>query len=96
MRTSEVGNIPIEVSINLDYVNKEIRIFTDAGRCMRPLFVVDKNHLKLKKHMLYGEGSECMTWEDLLSKKCIELVDVEEEEGSLIALSLERMEKGNQ
>jgi len=41
MRTSEVGNIPIEVSINLDYVNKEIRIFTDAGRCMRPLFVVD-------------------------------------------------------
>ena len=40
MRTAEKGSIPIEVSINLDYVNKEIRIYTDAGRLMRPLFVV--------------------------------------------------------
>lgn len=48
MRSTEEGHIPIEVSINLDYVNKEIRISTDAGRCMRPLFVVsDNNRLKL-------------------------------------------------
>lgn len=52
MRTYEKGEIPIEVSINLDYVNKEIRIYTDAGRLMRPLLVVQNNQLKLKKHML--------------------------------------------
>jgi DNA-directed RNA polymerase II subunit RPB2 len=39
-RSVEEGHISIEVSINLDYVNKEIRIFTDGGRCMRPLLKV--------------------------------------------------------
>jgi DNA-directed RNA polymerase II subunit RPB2 len=40
LRSVEESFIPIEVSINLDFVNKEIRIYTDAGRCMRPLFIV--------------------------------------------------------
>jgi DNA-directed RNA polymerase II subunit RPB2 len=46
--------------------------------------------------MLYGDNTEISTWEDLLNKKCIELLDVEEEEGSLIALSLDRLEKGKE
>lgn len=40
LRSAEESYIPIEVSINFDFVNKEIRIYTDAGRCMRPLFIV--------------------------------------------------------
>ena len=47
LRSVEEGSIPIEVSINLDYINKEIRMQTDAGRCMRPLFVVDNNKLRI-------------------------------------------------
>ena len=39
-RSSENGLVPISVSINIDYVNKEIRIYTDAGRLIRPLFSV--------------------------------------------------------
>lgn len=31
-----------EVSIVTDLNNKEIKIFTDAGRAMRPLYVVDE------------------------------------------------------
>jgi DNA-directed RNA polymerase II subunit RPB2 len=31
---------------------------------------------------------EIKIWEDLLNKKCIELLDVEEEEGSLIAMDM--------
>lgn len=34
-------------------------------------------------------------WEDLLKLKCIELLDVEEEEGSLIAMDIETMKKGD-
>lgn len=35
------------LSISLDYANKEIRIFTDSGRLMRPLLVVEDDALKL-------------------------------------------------
>lgn len=34
------GNIPDEVSIVRDIVQNEIKIYTDSGRCMRPLFTV--------------------------------------------------------
>ncbi|KAK1409556.1 hypothetical protein QVD17_36082 [Tagetes erecta] len=30
-----------QVEINLDYKNREVRIFSDAGRIMRPLLVVE-------------------------------------------------------
>jgi len=75
-----VGQIPTSVSINLDYVNKEIRIYTDAGRLMRPLLLVSNNKLKLRKSMLEGPNAFIHTWEDLQSHKLIELLDVEEEE----------------
>lgn len=52
MRSPAETDIPIEVSINFDYVNKEIRIYTDAGRCMRPLFTVEDNRLRLTKFKL--------------------------------------------
>lgn len=71
-------------------MNKEIRIYTDAGRCMRPLFIVQDNKLKLKKGML----NSYTDWEELLKNKCVELLDVEEEEGSLIAMDIETMVRG--
>jgi DNA-directed RNA polymerase II subunit RPB2 len=42
------GNIPDEVSIVRDIVQNEIKIYTDSGRCMRPLFTVENNRLKMK------------------------------------------------
>lgn len=35
------GLIPHEVSVVRDIIQKEIKIYTDAGRCMRPLFKVE-------------------------------------------------------
>lgn len=42
-RSRRSYEIPKEISIVRDIVNKEIRFFTDAGRVQRPLFIVDKN-----------------------------------------------------
>ncbi|CAK74549.1 unnamed protein product (macronuclear) [Paramecium tetraurelia] len=92
LRSAEESYIPIEVSINFDYVNKEIRIYTDAGRCMRPLFIVQNNKLKLMKGVL----NQINDWEELLKNKCVELLDVEEEEGSLIAMDIDIMMRGTQ
>jgi len=42
-------DIPKEISIVRDIVNKEIRFFTDSGRVQRPLFIVERGQLLLKK-----------------------------------------------
>jgi DNA-directed RNA polymerase II subunit RPB2 len=44
------GDIPYEVSIVRDINQREIKIYTDSGRCMRPLIVIGENNMvKLKK-----------------------------------------------
>lgn len=40
--------VPKDVSIVRDFINKEIRFYTDAGRVQRPLFIVENNDLILQ------------------------------------------------
>jgi DNA-directed RNA polymerase II subunit RPB2 len=42
--------IPKEISIVRDIQNKEIRLYTDAGRVQRPLFIVENGSIKLKRN----------------------------------------------
>jgi DNA-directed RNA polymerase beta subunit len=46
------GLISDNISAVSDFVNKEIRIYTDAGRCTRPLLVVSDGRLKLQPEHL--------------------------------------------
>lgn len=39
-KARDSGKISEEVSIARDIVQNEIKIYTDSGRCMRPLFTV--------------------------------------------------------
>lgn len=41
--------IPKEIAIVRDILNREIRFYTDSGRVQRPLFIVEKGLIKLKK-----------------------------------------------
>lgn len=45
----QVDVIVSEVSMVRDYRDQEIRIFTDAGRICRPLVIVEKGNLMLKR-----------------------------------------------
>ena len=47
-------DIPKEISIVRDIVNKEIRFFTDAGRVQRPLFIVEGGRLLLTKGHIFS------------------------------------------
>lgn len=42
-------DISVEVSIVRDFKERELRIYTDAGRCCRPLFIVENQRLMIKK-----------------------------------------------
>jgi len=86
------GIINIYTSIIFDYVLKEIRICTDAGRLTRPLLRVTTNKLHLTGHIITELSHERLTWEDLLTnckldKSVVEYIDPEEQSYSLISMS---------
>ena len=91
------GIIPKEISIVYNYFNKEIRIYTDAGRTIRPLLIVEryKNILRLKKGDIIDleKEKENINFDDLIKKGKIEYLDVEEEESSMIAMKVDDLIK---
>ena len=89
------GQLKHEVSIVRDIRERELRLFTDAGRVCRPLFIVDQQTQQIllnKEHIerieeLGEEKKHSEAWEELLNTGIIEYVDAAEEETILIAMS---------
>ncbi|RIA95112.1 DNA-directed RNA polymerase II subunit RPB2 [Glomus cerebriforme] len=92
IRDNKGNSLPADIGIINDVHVNEIRFYSDSGRMCRPLFVVDK-HLaltskalfKLKSKIEQGEGNNL--WEELISDRFIEYIDVEEEETTMICMS---------
>jgi DNA-directed RNA polymerase II subunit RPB2 len=83
-------DIDAEVSIVRDIADKEVRIYTDAGRICRPLFVVHDQQLAIKKHHIMqlqgiNPNEKKLSWTDLLMEG-LEYIDTEEEETTMIAM----------
>merc|ERR1719183_2800040 len=86
-----VVDIDADVSIVRDIAESEVRIYTDAGRICRPLFIVENQQLKIKKsHIMqlqqHTAEQKRLTWADLLTKGLVEYIDTEEEETTMIAM----------
>ena len=84
-------DIDAEVSIVRDIPQSEVRIYTDAGRICRPLFIVTDQELAIKKHHIsqlqgLSPDQKKLTWTDLLMEGLVEYVDTEEEETTMIAM----------
>jgi len=84
--------IKSEVSIVWDIRNQEVRILTDAGRCCRPLFVVEDNSVRLKKshiRRLHEWEKTNFDWDTgLMENGFVEMLDTAEEECAYIAMNL--------
>ncbi len=77
------GAINIYTGVVWNIHKNEININTEGGRCVRPLFVVDDNEeLKLKPSILRNNDK----WRDLVLEGCVEYLDVEESNTSMIAM----------
>ena len=93
----EINELHRSVSIMVDYSVKEIRIFTDGGRCIRPIFKVFDNKLGITQDILNGinlksdDQKDIRTFEEFLNKHgdLIEYIDTEETNMCLIAISNE-------
>ncbi|QCE13535.1 DNA-directed RNA polymerase II subunit RPB2 [Vigna unguiculata] len=85
-------DVNTEVGVVRDIRLKEVHIYTDYGRCSRPLFIVDKQRLLIKKKDIHAlqqrESPEEGGWHDLVSKGFIEYIDTEEEENTMISMTI--------
>ncbi|KAK7376096.1 hypothetical protein VNO78_34948 [Psophocarpus tetragonolobus] len=85
-------DVNTEVGVVRDIHLQELRIYTDYGRCTRPLFIVDNQRLLIKKKDIHAlqqrESPEEGGWHDLVSKGFIEYIDTEEEETTMISMTI--------
>ncbi|XP_048452868.1 DNA-directed RNA polymerase II subunit RPB2 isoform X2 [Rhincodon typus] len=87
-----------EVSMVRDIREREIRIYTDAGRICRPLLIVEKQKLLLKKRhidQLKEREYNNYSWQDLVASGVVEYIDTLEEETVMLAMTPDDLqEKG--
>jgi DNA-directed RNA polymerase II subunit RPB2 len=80
------NRLPKEYSIVRDIDKREIKIYTDAGRCLRAMFIVENNELLLRQKHVEKILSKEWNFEQFFRHGLIELLDVEEEESAMIAM----------
>lgn len=88
-----------EVSMVRDIREREIRIYTDAGRICRPLLIVENQKLLLKKNHIdqLKEEYNPIRWQDLVQMGVVEYIDPLEEETIMLAMFPEDLQqKGEQ
>ncbi|XP_051176598.1 DNA-directed RNA polymerase II subunit RPB2 [Leptopilina boulardi] len=84
----EMDVIVSEVSMIRDIRDREIRIYTDAGRICRPLLIVNGQNLVLRQsHIEMLKEKEYDGWQALVSSGVVEYIDTLEEETVMIAMS---------
>eukprot|EP00850_Spirogloea_muscicola_P001602 SM000006S19367 [mRNA] locus=s6:367911:375533:- [translate_table: standard] len=82
-----------EVGVVRDIRLKELRLYTDYGRCSRPLFIVEKQRLLIKKSDIADlqareDAPPEIGWNALVQRGLIEYVDTTEEETTMIAMTI--------
>ena len=91
-------DISPEVSVVRDIRERELRLYTDAGRVCRPLFIVEDQTLLLtKQHIQWLSDGEDdnhhdFKWDSLVKSGVVELLDAEEEETVMICMTPEDLE----
>merc|ERR1740128_1026464 len=87
--------INAEVSMIRDIRDREIRIYTDAGRICRPLLIVEECKLLMKSqhiNQLKDREFNNYQWQDLVASGVVEYIDTMEEETTMIAVSPENLQ----
>jgi DNA-directed RNA polymerase II subunit RPB2 len=79
-----------QVSFYMDKDDREIRVFCDAGRYIRPVLTVKPGNLLslTKRHI-----TQKLSWTDLLDQDIVRYIDSNEVESSLIAMNIDDLVK---
>ncbi len=79
----------ISSELNVAYYRseREVHVNGDAGRCRRPLIIVQNGLPALSLDMIERVKAEVMSFEELVELGAVEYLDAEEEENAYIALT---------
>jgi len=96
--------IPSEVGVVYDTRDRELRLYSDAGRCCRPLFIVKDQQLMITKQHIrrlqIKEGApneeDRLTWSKLMEQGVVEFIDTNEEESLMIAMNYDDINPNNE
>jgi DNA-directed RNA polymerase subunit B' len=80
--------IPNQINVAYHKHLDEVKILSDSGRVRRPLIIVEKGELRLKKEFLEKLKTGEITWDDLVKAGVIEYLDSEEEEDESIYIAI--------
>ncbi|HIE34502.1 MAG TPA: DNA-directed RNA polymerase subunit B'', partial [Candidatus Altiarchaeales archaeon] len=92
-RLRREGKIPYSISVSHWEENNEIQIYTDKGRVLRPLIVVEDGRPKLTEKNIEELKSGKIKWDGLIINGIIEYIDAAEEENAYIAVSEEDIDE---
>jgi DNA-directed RNA polymerase III subunit RPC2 len=85
------GKISEFVSIYFHKQRRSVFISSDGGRVCRPLIIVENGKPRLNQEQIDQVASGKMNFDDLIKQGCIEYIDVNEENDSLIALKYDQI-----
>ena len=63
------GLIDIHTSVVWNHEYNELLVYTDAGRCTRPLYIVENNKIQLTNKIVEGLNKKKIGWQDLFGTK---------------------------
>ena len=93
------GSINIYSSICWNVEANDVLIYTDGGRLLRPLLVVENNKLLITGEIIHRLNVNDLVWDDLLTDAkgvyCIEYLDVSEENTAMIALNKDDLDNNS-
>ena len=100
--TSTDGVVSLYTSIVFDPWDQELQIWTDAGRPLRPLLIVDNHKINLTRskfaHMKAEAvcSSQISLWSQVVhSGPYVDILDTQEQDSALIALSNDDLDKND-
>lgn len=99
------GIINIYTGISWDISKSTINISTEAGRCVRPVYIVKNNRLLFNKKYILALKNKQLSWKNLVAdivnndvanefESVIEYIDVEENNSLMIASVISDLSKG--
>ncbi|XP_051125161.1 DNA-directed RNA polymerase II subunit RPB2-like [Andrographis paniculata] len=85
-------DVNTEVGIIHDIRLRELRLYTDYGRCSRPLFIVENQMLLIQKEDILAlqqrESADDYSWHHIVGKGFVEYIDASEEETTMISMTI--------
>jgi len=85
------GQFPVQMNVRKDDGLSTVSIYTEPGRTLRPLVVVENGTSTLKHEHLVQLEQRSLKWVDLVNQGIIEYLDAAEEEEAYIALKEEEI-----